>query len=108
VAAAGLQALRGQGLLLGREHGLQLLQCLGARSDVLSSMLGGLHARIWRWRAVGLSHADRSRARSTQAIGGLRDLVTAIRSGDAAAAEQAIRDDTAAAAQEVMRLVGND
>ena len=71
-------------------------------------MLGGLHARIWRWRAVGLSHADRSRARSTQAIGSLRDLVAAIRSGDAAAAEQAIRDDTAAAAQEVMRLVGND
>jgi hypothetical protein len=28
--------------------------------------------------------------------------------GDAAAAEQAIRDETAAAAQEVMRLVGND
>jgi DNA-binding GntR family transcriptional regulator len=69
-------------------------------------MLGGLHARIWRWRAVGLSHADRSRARSTQAIRGLRELVAAIRAGDAVAAEQAIRDDTAAAAQEVMRLVG--
>jgi DNA-binding GntR family transcriptional regulator len=78
----------------------------GAGSDVLSSMLGGLHARIWRWRAVGLSHADRSRARSTQAIRGLRELVAAIRAGDAVAAEQAIRDDTAAAAQEVMRLVG--
>lgn len=78
----------------------------GARSDVLSSMLGGLHARIWRWRAVGLSHADRSRARSAQAIRGLRELVAAIRAGDAAAAEQAIRVDTAAAAQEVMRLVG--
>ena len=78
----------------------------GARSEVLSSMLGGLHARIWRWRAVGLSHADRSRARSTQAMRGLRELVAAIRAGDAVAAEQVIREDTAAAAREVMRLVG--
>ena len=94
--------------ILAAKNGFYAALFDGARSDVLSSMLGGLHARIWRWRTVGLSHADRSRARSTQAIGSLRDLVAAIRSGDAAAAEQAIRDDTAAAAQEVMRLVGND
>jgi len=78
----------------------------GAGSDVLSSMLGGLHARIWRWRALGLSHADRSSVRSKQAIKGLRELVAAIGRGDAEAAEQAIRDDTADAAREVMRLVG--
>jgi DNA-binding GntR family transcriptional regulator len=80
----------------------------GAGSDVLSSMLSGLHARIWRWRSVGLSHADRSPARSAEAIGSLRSIVAAIRAGDAAAAEQAIREDTAAAAREVMRLVGGD
>jgi DNA-binding GntR family transcriptional regulator len=94
--------------ILAAKNGFYAVLFDGARSDVLSSMLGGLHARIWRWRAVGLSHADRSRARSTQAIRALRGLVTAIRAADADAAEQAIRDDTAAAAQEVMRLVGGD
>ncbi|MBC7779706.1 MAG: GntR family transcriptional regulator [Proteobacteria bacterium] len=79
----------------------------GAGSEVLSSMLGGLHARIWRWRALGLSHPQRSSARSNQAIAGLRELVEAIRRGDAQHAERAIRDDTAAAALEVMRLVEN-
>jgi len=79
----------------------------GAESDVLSSMLGGLHARIWRWRALGLAHKDRSVARSKQAIKALRELVAAIGRGDAEGAERAIREDTADAAREVMRLVGN-
>jgi DNA-binding GntR family transcriptional regulator len=78
----------------------------GAGSDVLSSMLGGLHARIWRWRALGLSHSERSTARSLQAVRSLRAVVAAIERGNADEAEQAIREDIADAAQEVMRLVG--
>jgi GntR family transcriptional regulator, trigonelline degradation regulator len=79
----------------------------GAASDVLSSMLGGLHARIWRWRALGLSHAERSIARSQRAVLGLGELVAAIDRGDAGAAERAISEDTADAAREVMRLLGS-
>jgi len=35
-----------------------------AGSETLSSMLVTLHARIWRWRALGLSHPQRSATRS--------------------------------------------
>ena len=42
----------------------------GAGSETLSSMLGTLHARIWRWRALGLSHPQRSAERSKESIEG--------------------------------------
>ena len=78
----------------------------GARSETLSSMLGTLHARIWRWRAMGLSHPRRSARRSRESVGNLRAIVAAIRKRDAAAAEKLTREEAQHAAAEVVRLIG--
>ena len=77
----------------------------GAGSETLSSMLGTLHARIWRWRALGLSHPQRSDSRSQESIAGLRAMLAAIRQRDAEAAERLTRDEAHGAATEVMRLI---
>jgi len=77
----------------------------GAGSETLSSMLGMLHARIWRWRALGLSHAQRSARRSRESVRALRALLAAIRARDAARAEAIMRDESNRAAAEVMRLL---
>ena len=77
----------------------------GAASEVLSGMLSTLHARIWRWRALGLSHPARSARRPEESIKGLKAIVAAIKRHDAAAAEQLTRDEAAHAAAEVLRLV---
>lgn len=77
----------------------------GAASEVLSGMLATLHARIWRWRALGLSHPARSTRRPEESIKGLKAIVAAIKRRDAAAAEQLTRDEAAHAAAEVLRLV---
>ena len=77
----------------------------GAGSETLSSMLGTLHARIWRWRALGLSHPRRSATRSKASVKGLRAILAAIRKRNAAAAETLTRDEAQGAATEVMRLI---
>lgn len=77
----------------------------GAGSETLSSMLGTLHARIWRWRALGLSHPQRSSSRSQESIQGLRAMLAAIRRRDADAAERLTREEAQHAAMEVMRLI---
>lgn len=77
----------------------------GAGSETLSSMLGTLHARIWRWRALGLSHPQRSGARSRESIDGLRAILAAIRRRDAEAAEKLMREEAQHAAAEIMRLI---
>ena len=77
----------------------------GARSDSLSAMLSTLHARIWRWRALGLSHPSRSPMRSRESIDGLRAMFTAITIRDATKAEQCAREETDRAAAEVMHLL---
>ena len=77
----------------------------GAASDTLSSMLEMLHARISRWRALGLGHPRRSRQRSKESINGLRTLRAAIEKRDAARAESIMREETQKAAAEVMRLL---
>jgi DNA-binding GntR family transcriptional regulator len=77
----------------------------GAGSETLSSMLGTLHARIWRWRALGLSHPQRSATRSKESIKGLRAMLAAIRKRDADAAEALTREEAQGAAAEVMRLI---
>ena len=79
----------------------------GAASAVLSSMLVGLHARIGRWRALGLTHPERSADRPRRAAQALGALVEAIGRRDADEAERVIREDTADAAREAMRLAGN-
>jgi DNA-binding GntR family transcriptional regulator len=77
----------------------------GAGSETLSSMLSTLHARIWRWRALGLSHPQRSDKRSKESIEGLRAILGAIRRRDAEAAEKLMREEAQHAAAEIMRLI---
>ena len=77
----------------------------GAASEVLSGMLATLHARIWRWRALGLSHPARSVRRPAESIRGMKAIVAAVNRGDADAAEQITRDQATQAAAEVLRLV---
>src|ERR1019366_4053549 len=55
----------------------------GAGSETLSSMISMLHVRIWRWRALGLSHPHRSVERSKESVAGLRAVLDAIRERDA-------------------------
>lgn len=77
----------------------------GARSESLSAMLSTLHARIWRWRALGLSHPSRSPTRSRESIEGLRAMFDAIAARDAANAERCAREETDRAAIEVVHLL---
>jgi DNA-binding GntR family transcriptional regulator len=79
----------------------------GAGSETLSTMLSTLHARIWRWRALGLSHPRRSAQRSKESIKGLRAVLAAIKKHDAEAAEKLTREEAQRAAAEVMRLIGD-
>jgi len=77
----------------------------GSGSETLSSMLQTLHARIWRWRALGVTHPQRSPGRAKEAVRGLKAIIDAIRRRDAGAAEQATRDEAMRGAAEVMRLL---
>ncbi len=79
----------------------------GVMSETLTSILTSLHARIWRWRAVGLTHPKRSGGRSRESIRNLRAMVTAIKDRDAEAAERITREEAGGAAHEVLRLLGN-
>jgi DNA-binding GntR family transcriptional regulator len=78
----------------------------GAGSRTLSGMLSTVLAQIWRWRALGLGHPRRSRARSAESIAKLREVVDAIRQGDGDRAEAAARLEARLAAAEVMRILG--
>lgn len=78
----------------------------GAGSETLSSMIGTLHVRIWRWRALGLSHPQSSTERSKESMQGLRGMLAAIKARDAGLAESTIRAEVTKAAAEVTRLLG--
>lgn len=78
----------------------------GARSETLSSMIQTLHARIWRWRSLGLTHPDRSPARSTESVENLKRILVAIETRDADAAERLTREEAQRAGREVARLIG--
>ncbi|MDB5901688.1 MAG: GntR family transcriptional regulator [Betaproteobacteria bacterium] len=78
----------------------------GAGSETLSSMLATLHARIWRWRALGLTHPQRSEDRSRESVASLQAVLGAIRTRDGDAAERLTRDEAQKAAEEVIRLLG--
>ena len=80
----------------------------GARSQTLSSMIGMLHGRIRRWRAIGLSHPQRAVERQQESIRNLRVMLKAVRARDAKLAEQAIREDVQKAAAEINRLLGKE
>ena len=80
----------------------------GARSQTLSSMIAMLHGRIRRWRAIGLSHPQRSVDRQQESIRNLRVMLRAVRARDAKLAEQAIREDVQKAAAEINRLLAKE
>ena len=80
----------------------------GSGSETLSSMLQTLHARIWRWRALGVTHPQRSPGRAAEAVRGLKAISAAIRRHDASMAEQASRDEAMRGAAEVMKLLAQD
>lgn len=80
----------------------------GAGSASLSAMLGTLHARIRQWRAIGITHPQRSPGRSQEAADGLQAIWSAISRRDAAAAESATRDEARRGAAELMRLLAGD
>lgn len=77
----------------------------GAGSETLSSMLGMLHARIWRWRALGLGHPNRSERRSRESIRALQALLAAAKANDPERAEAIMREESTRAGAEVMRLL---
>ena len=77
----------------------------GAESETLSSMLSTLHARIWQWRSLGLTHPQRSDTRSHESIKNLKLIMNAIEKGDADTAEKIVREEANQAAAEVMRLL---
>jgi GntR family transcriptional regulator, trigonelline degradation regulator len=81
----------------------------GAGSETLSLMIATLHGRIWRWRALGLSHPQRSSGRWKQSIRNLRAMLDAIKIRNADQAEKLIRAEVTEAAAEVTRLLsGNE
>ena len=77
----------------------------GAGNDTLSTMLAMLHARIWRWRALGLTHPQRSTDRSRESIRNLKAVLAAIRKREPETVERLTRDEANKAAQEIMRLL---
>jgi len=79
----------------------------GAGSETLSSLISMVHGRIWRWRALGLSHPHRSAERSNESVTGLSAVLDAIRQRDAGLAERRMRDEVTRAASEVMRLLAD-
>lgn len=80
----------------------------GGASQTLSSMLGVIHARIWRWRVVGLTHPNRSSSRLRESVKNLRLMLLAIRNKDGAAAEKIAADEVSNAAAEIMQLIAED
>ena len=81
------------GAVLRAKNGFYMRLFEGAGSETLSSMIGTLHGRIRRWRALGLGHPLRSARRSAQSIKNLRALVAAVRKRDGMRAERIIRDE---------------
>ena len=80
----------------------------GAGSETLSSMLATLHARIWRWRALGLGHPKRSKGRSAQSVRELKSLIKALKARDADRAEEIARREVMNAAAEIVHILKAD
>lgn len=96
------------GAMLAAKSRFYAVMYEGAGSAVLSQMLATLHARIARWRRLGLTHPQRSRQRSSESLRDLRAIVAAIRRRDAALAEALTRAEAGRAAAEVLRLLDGD
>ena len=79
----------------------------GCESETLRSMLATLHARIQRWRALGLAHPKRSLNRSREVAAGFKRIVAAIEARDPDTAEREARLHAERGAAEVMRLLAD-
>jgi DNA-binding GntR family transcriptional regulator len=95
-------------LVLNAKNRFYEILTQGAGSEILSQMLATLHARIRRWRALGLGHPKRSTTRSRESVKGLRDLLEAIRRRDADGAEEIARREVTNAGAEIMRILQAD
>ena len=93
--------------VLNRKNSFYDILYQGVMSETLTSILMTLHARIWRWRAVGLTHPKRSGDRSRESVRNLRAMLKAIKDRDADSAERITREEAGRAAQEVLRLLGD-
>lgn len=80
----------------------------GAHSETLSLMIGSLHGRISRWRALGHRHPQRSASRWKESILGLRATLAAIKQRDRDLAEKVLREEVTKAAAEITRLIESD
>ena len=80
----------------------------GGASEALALMLGTVQARVWRWRAIGLTHPRRATRRLRESVKNLRLMNAAIRAKDGAAAEHIAREEVSKAADEVMRLIASE
>ncbi|MGX1099895.1 GntR family transcriptional regulator [Amorphus sp. MBR-141] len=92
--------------ILVTKNAFYRIMSVGAGSPTLAQMLDTLHARISRWRALGLSHPDRRGGRSAETVDNLRAVITAIKARDPDEAEARMRVETRQAAEEVRRLLG--
>lgn len=75
----------------------------GSGSDVLQSLYDALNARISLWRARGLSNQGRSGARIEQGMRDIREIVSAVKRRDAAAAERRVRERVMTSARNVLQ-----
>jgi DNA-binding GntR family transcriptional regulator len=94
-------------VLLGAKNRFYDVLFEGAGSETLFSMIATLHARIRRWRALGLAHPRRSPRRSQESMKNLRAVVAAIKARDAERADKIMRDEVNRAAAEIIRLLAD-
>ncbi len=93
------------GLALDAKTKFYDLLYTGGASETLASMLAVVQARVWRWRAVGLTHPKRAHDRLNESVENLSALIRAIENRDGEVAEQIARKEVGKAAVEVMRLI---
>ena len=97
------------GLGLRSQLMLALIVAFGAAFVLLSLVTARLNesesAEEQRTRALGLAHPQRSEARSRESVENLRDIVAAIKGGNADDAERLTRAEASQAAEEVLRLL---
>jgi len=80
----------------------------GSASKTLASMLSVVSARVWRWRAIGLTHPNRTTSRLQESVQNLRAMTAAIKARDTDAAESIARREVSNAAEEVRRLIAEE
>lgn len=105
-AIAAYKAGDAAGALEGKNRFYDILAD-GAGSQSLSTMLATLHTRIRQWRAIGMTHPQRSPGRSQEAAAGMQAIWKALQKRDATAAESATRDEARRGAAELMRLLAD-